>query len=209
VGSFDFDEGFVLDVNLYVTDIIDAYARKICWYSKDEDDAICLYYRPDFGEFCCFIMVNWMVLYESCAFCEEDEWTGTDGEWHNLRIQLAGNSIETSRDGIVDFTVDDDSLAYFSDVGFIQLSTLGTLCCFDDVSLVSLTSYTCGDADASGAVDIDDAVHLINFVFSNGPPPEPLEAGDANCSDYCDIDDIVYLVWYVFTGEPAPCASCQ
>ena len=29
----------------------------------------------------------------------------------------------------------------------------------------------CGDADTSGAVDIDDVVYLINYIFSGGPAP--------------------------------------
>jgi hypothetical protein len=209
VSSFDFEDGFILQASVKFDTYDGAYGRKVSWYSKDEDDAIILYYRPDFGEYCIFVMVNWMVLYEQCVSCSESEWTGTDGEWHDFSIRLDENGIVASRDGAIDFSVDDDSLSYFSDVGFVQLATVGCLCCFDDVSVVSLTSYACGDADASGGVDIDDVVHMINFVFSNGEPPEPLEAGDVNCSGYCDIDDIVYLVTYIFTGDPPPCASCR
>jgi hypothetical protein len=29
-----------------------------------------------------------------------------------------------------------------------------------------------GDADESGAVDIDDVVYLIEYIFAGGPPPE-------------------------------------
>ncbi len=63
----------------------------------------------------------------------------------------------------------------------------------------------CGDADASGGVDIDDIVYLIAYIFSGGPPPEPLEVGDVDCSGGVDIDDVVYLIAYVFSGGPVPC----
>jgi hypothetical protein len=72
-------------------------------------------------------------------------------------------------------------------------------------------TFICGDANGSGgdpAVDIDDIVFLINYVFASGTSPDPLEAGDANCSGGdvpIDIDDIVYLINYVFGGGPAPC----
>jgi hypothetical protein len=72
--------------------------------------------------------------------------------------------------------------------------------------------YTCGDANGSGgdpAVDIDDIVYLINYIFASGTPPVPLEAGDANFSGFIDIDDVVYLISYVFSGGPAPCEVCQ
>ena len=65
--------------------------------------------------------------------------------------------------------------------------------------------YICGDANASGSVDIDDVVYLIAYIFSGGPPPVPLASGDANCSGAVDIDDAVYLIAYIFSGGNAPC----
>jgi subtilisin family serine protease len=65
--------------------------------------------------------------------------------------------------------------------------------------------YVCGDADGSGAVDIDDVVYLIAYIFSAGPAPDPLEAGDADCSGGVDIDDAVYLITYIFAGGNSPC----
>jgi hypothetical protein len=65
--------------------------------------------------------------------------------------------------------------------------------------------YVCGDADASGEVDIDDVVYLIAYIFSGGPPPDPYESGDANCAGGVDIDDVVYLIAYIFSGGNAPC----
>jgi hypothetical protein len=72
------------------------------------------------------------------------------------------------------------------------------------ISVVQV-SYVCGDADVSGDVDIDDAVYLIAYIFSGGPPPEPTAAGDADCSGDVDIDDVVYLIAYIFSGGNYPC----
>jgi hypothetical protein len=63
----------------------------------------------------------------------------------------------------------------------------------------------CGDADDSGEVDIDDAVFLINFIFSGGQAPDPLELGDADCSGGVDIDDVVFLIAFIFSGGNVPC----
>ncbi len=68
-------------------------------------------------------------------------------------------------------------------------------------------TYVCGDADASGEVNVSDAVYLISYIFSGGPAPNPLR-GDANCSSAVNISDVVYLIAYIFSGGPAPCAGC-
>jgi hypothetical protein len=77
----------------------------------------------------------------------------------------------------------------------------------DDFTVASLECATsgCGDADGSGALDIEDVVYLIAFIFSDGPPPEPLNDGDVDCSGNVDIDDVVYMIAYIFSGGPPPC----
>ena len=62
-----------------------------------------------------------------------------------------------------------------------------------------------GDADGNGQLTISDAVYLINFVFSGGPPPDPIDLGDADCTRTVTISDAVYLIRYIFAGGPAPC----
>ncbi len=65
--------------------------------------------------------------------------------------------------------------------------------------------WICGDADASGAVDIDDVVYLIQYIFASGPAPQPIESGDADCSGSIDIDDAVFLIQYIFSDGNTPC----
>ncbi len=71
------------------------------------------------------------------------------------------------------------------------------------------TTNVCGDANGSGAVNISDAVFLINYIFSGGPAPNPLESGDADCSGLVTISDVVFLINYIFAGGLPPCAACQ
>ncbi len=69
-------------------------------------------------------------------------------------------------------------------------------------------SYLCGDADASGSVNVSDAVYLIQYIFAAGPAPLPLLAGDADCSVSINVTDAVYLIQYIFAGGPTPGADC-
>jgi len=75
----------------------------------------------------------------------------------------------------------------------------------DQDSIGDACDWICGDADASGGADIDDAVYLISHIFSGGPEPVPYESGDADCSGGIDIDDVVYLIAYIFSGGNTPC----
>jgi hypothetical protein len=74
-----------------------------------------------------------------------------------------------------------------------------------DSIFVDLQTFVPGDADGSGDVDIDDVVYLIEYIFSGGPAPDPIESGDGDCSGSVDIDDAVYLILYIFSGGPPPC----
>ena len=65
--------------------------------------------------------------------------------------------------------------------------------------------YVCGDANGDAAVNLADAVYVINYVFKGGPPPDPLAAGDANLDSAVNLADAVYLINYIFKGGPQPC----
>lgn len=73
--------------------------------------------------------------------------------------------------------------------------------------LVSISGapYLCGDAGGDGAVNVGDAVYLINYIFRSGPDPDPPAAGDADCNHTVNIADAVYLIAYIFSGGQEPC----
>ncbi len=81
-------------------------------------------------------------------------------------------------------------------------------CEYISVDQLGCPQYVCGDANGNSAVNISDAVYLINYIFAGGPAPNPVLAGDANCSLGVSISDVVYLINYIFAGGPAPCAAC-
>jgi hypothetical protein len=75
----------------------------------------------------------------------------------------------------------------------------------DESIKISVGTYVCGDADASGYVDIDDVVYVISYIFAEGPEPLPYASANADCSVDVDIDDVVYLITYIFASGPEPC----
>ena len=65
--------------------------------------------------------------------------------------------------------------------------------------------WICGDANADNRLNVSDAVNLINYVFSGGLPPDPLEVGDCNCDTLVNVSDAVVIINYVFSGGYQPC----
>jgi hypothetical protein len=74
--------------------------------------------------------------------------------------------------------------------------------------VLQLSQVSCGDADGSGAVEIGDAVYIINYIFGGGPAPNPMLTADADCSGSVSIADAVVVINYIFGGGPIPCSSC-
>jgi hypothetical protein len=68
--------------------------------------------------------------------------------------------------------------------------------------------YVCGDANNDEAVDLGDAVSLINYIFKGGPPPTPVCIGDADGGNAVNVADVVYVVNFVFKGGPMPVEDC-
>jgi len=65
-------------------------------------------------------------------------------------------------------------------------------------------TYVPGDANGDGDVNMADVVYLVNYLFIDGPPPNPMAAGDANGDGKIDMADIIYIVNYLYLGGPPP-----
>ena len=66
-----------------------------------------------------------------------------------------------------------------------------------------------GDANGDEAINVADIVFLVNFVFHEGPAPDPLLRGDCNGDCEVNVADAVYLTNYVFKpNSPAPYSDC-
>ena len=68
-----------------------------------------------------------------------------------------------------------------------------------------------GDSNQDGGNDIADAVHALNFLFSDGPEPPCLDSADVNDDGRVNITDPVFLLGVLFGGGreiPEPTSSC-
>jgi hypothetical protein len=64
-----------------------------------------------------------------------------------------------------------------------------------------------GDVNFSGAIDIDDVMMLVDYVFLGGRLLGKVSRGDMDCSHSVDIDDVMTLIGYVFLGGHPPCRT--
>ena len=80
--------------------------------------------------------------------------------------------------------------------------------CHADSAAYAVYVFECGNVNGSEAVDIDDVVFLVEYIFLQNTAPLPIESGDVDCSGGVDIDDLVYLLGFVFLSGPAPCDGC-
>ena len=65
-----------------------------------------------------------------------------------------------------------------------------------------------GDANNDEAVNVGDAVWMINYVFKSGDAPPCGNEGDANADCALNVGDAVYLINYVFKSGPVPTCGC-
>jgi hypothetical protein len=61
-----------------------------------------------------------------------------------------------------------------------------------------------GDADASGLVNITDAIFTLNHLFLGGPAPGCADAADADDDGALQITDAIHLLAGLFLGGPQP-----
>lgn len=65
-----------------------------------------------------------------------------------------------------------------------------------------------GDLNGDHKVDIADIVYFVNFLFKDGPPPNPLAAGDINGDCFVTLSDLIYLVNFIYNNGPFPTFRC-
>ncbi|KAF0239663.1 MAG: hypothetical protein FD180_5205, partial [Planctomycetota bacterium] len=63
-----------------------------------------------------------------------------------------------------------------------------------------------GDSDANAAIELTDAVSLLNYLFLGGESPACLDAADFDDNGSADISDAIASLNYQFLGGTAPAA---
>lgn len=116
--------------------------------------------------------------------------------------------VAVSDSTVVSCNFSDDSITELTPSGHV-LTTLRT----GDGPLTAAKYPSCfvkrGDADGSGAIDISDAVYMINRIFSGGAPPVVTAAGDFNCDNGFDISDAVAIISHIFSGGAGSCGCAD
>jgi len=67
----------------------------------------------------------------------------------------------------------------------------------------------CGDVNNDCNIDLGDVLGIINYLYKDGPAPEPLERADVDENDIVDLGDLLYLINYLYKGGPPPCLPPQ
>ncbi len=68
----------------------------------------------------------------------------------------------------------------------------------------SVRAPTLGDVNSDGVIDVGDVIYVINYLYRNGPAPNPSTIGDVNCDGVVEVGDVVYLINYLYRGGPSP-----
>jgi hypothetical protein len=76
----------------------------------------------------------------------------------------------------------------------------------DQIRYFMVTGIHAGDFNKDESIDVGDVVFLINYLYTSGPAPDPLELGDVNCDEGVNIGDVIFLINYLFQNGPPP--SC-
>ncbi len=62
-----------------------------------------------------------------------------------------------------------------------------------------------GDVYVDGKINVSDVIFLINYLFKNGPAPDPLLKGDVTADSLVNVQDIFHLINYLFRNGMQPC----
>jgi hypothetical protein len=120
--------------------------------------------------------------------------------WTDLNDDLAGSGLALSETGLLSGVP-----VTAGEITFTALATDAAGSIDQQPLTLDIVSYICGDADRNQVVNVSDVVLLINFVFGDGPAPEPEPAGDVDCNGTVNVSDVVYLINFVFGTGDDPC----
>jgi hypothetical protein len=69
---------------------------------------------------------------------------------------------------------------------------------------VSAPTFIRGDFNATGNVDVSDAVAIVDYLFRSGTPPICEDSADVDDSGVVNLSDSVYLLDHLFRGQVKP-----
>jgi len=72
------------------------------------------------------------------------------------------------------------------------------------ITIEMLGRFRRADSDASGTVDLTDAISVLGHLFLGASEPGCLDAADADDSGVLDLTDAIFSLGWQFLGGPAP-----
>jgi len=206
VSSYQYDLGLIIHVNTRLFAYEPDKEREITWVDSFANQ-ISIGYGSDSNQLYMSANINGGYAFAETTHVATEEWNGSDGLWHDLSIELLGEEILGLIDDKIIFEFSGSQVGDMVNVGYLMLSGMSAIICYDDIEIISIyeSPYLCGDANSDKVADVSDAVSIINYVFVGGNPPQPYQAGDANCDGPVDVSDAVWIISYVFTGGNRPC----
>jgi hypothetical protein len=74
----------------------------------------------------------------------------------------------------------------------------------DTATIVKTRIFRRGDADANAAIELTDAIFVLEFMFLGGARPSCLDAADADDNGAIELTDAIFILEFMFLGGPAP-----
>ena len=71
------------------------------------------------------------------------------------------------------------------------------------VPLFGAGNFVRGDENQDGAVDITDAIAILQYLFLSGARPACLDSADADDNGVLELSDSIFLLDYLFLGGPS------
>jgi len=147
----DLTTGVAFSVNTRIVEGLGCYGREVDW-RIDGGTRIWMEYIGHQRELRCRCNINGSVIFNDHIVPSYEEWTGTDGMWHELSFTLLGNRLEFQRDGEHLFTFQDDVLYDMPYSCKVLLHTWGSHTAFDDVTVSTVLDPTRANSSTWGAI---------------------------------------------------------
>jgi hypothetical protein len=78
---------------------------------------------------------------------------------------------------------------------------------FEALGEATFIGHLLGDANGDGIVNVGDPVFIMDYIFRDGPAPNPRGIGDVNCDGLTNVGDVRHLFKFIFLDGPEP--DCQ
>ena len=154
------------------------------------------------------VEVRWSILIAH-SLQNWDLWysiIGASGPWTPIAMNLPPGSPAVGSIHTYDWTIPELAV---SDTVWVRVRMDNSGTDYYDVSNAPFiveglaTSFIRGDCNSDAAVNVADAIAILDYLFGNEQEPSCLDACDGNDSDGLDIGDAVYALSYLFSmGSP-------